>query len=122
MARPAKKIYRVSFYSQGKVVEIYARQIASSNLFGFVEVEELLFGEKSSILVDPSEESLRAEFENIKRSFIPMHAIIRMDEMEKDVNLKPRVVSLPSNAKGKKEKKSQSISSLYTPNNPFMPS
>ena len=53
-------------------------------MYGFVEVEELLFGEKSSLLVDPSEDRLKSEFADVKRTFLPMHAIIRIDEVEKE--------------------------------------
>ena len=42
-----------------------------------------MFGERSGILIDPSEEKLKNEFTGVKRSFIPMHTIIRIDEVEK---------------------------------------
>lgn len=78
-----KSTYRVTFHNQGKVYEIYARSVVSSSLFGFVEVEKLLFGEKSSLLVDPSEEHLKSEFAGVSRTYIPMHAVIRIDEVDK---------------------------------------
>jgi hypothetical protein len=34
--------------------------------------------------VDPAEEKLKSEFSSIKRSFIPLHSIIRIDEVEKE--------------------------------------
>lgn len=46
-------------------------------------MEEYVFGERSQLLVDPSEEKLKLEFAGVKRSYIPMHAIIRIDEVEK---------------------------------------
>ena len=70
--------------NQGEVYEIYARQIYQSDLYGFIEVEELVFGERSGVLVDPSEEKLKAEFEGVSRSYIPMHAIVRIDEVAKE--------------------------------------
>ena len=76
-------LYRVLFVNQDKVLEVYARQIYQSDLYGFIEVEELVFGEKSSVVVDPSEEKLRQEFQGVKRSYIPMHAIVRVDEVER---------------------------------------
>lgn len=76
-------LYRVLFVNQDKVLEVYARQIYQSDLYGFIEVEELVFGEKSSVVVDPSEEKLRQEFQGVKRSYIPMHAIVRIDEVER---------------------------------------
>ena len=75
--------YRVRFHNQGKVYEIYARAIHQSGLLGFVEVEKIVFGEKTALVVDPSEENLKAEFEGVARTYIPMHAIIRIDEVEK---------------------------------------
>lgn len=80
----AKKIiYKVIFMNQGKVYEIYAKHVSQGGIFGFVEVEELLFGEKSEVLIDPTEERLRNEFAGVDRTYIPMNAIIRIDEVEK---------------------------------------
>ena len=75
-------VYKVIFLNQDQVVEIYAREIFQSELYGFIEVETFLFGEKSQTIVDPTEEKLKAEFAGVKRSYIPMHAIIRIDEVE----------------------------------------
>ena len=79
-----KQIYKIIFLNQGKVYELYAREVYQGNLYGFVEVEELVFGEKSSLVVDPSEERLRSEFADVKRTFLPMHSVIRIDEVEKE--------------------------------------
>ena len=82
--RTSKQIYKVIFINQGKVFELYARDVYQGNLYGFVEIEELLFDEKPSLVVDPSAEKLRDEFAGVKRTFLPMHAIIRIDEVEKE--------------------------------------
>jgi hypothetical protein len=83
MAR-AKQIYKIIFHNQGKIYEIHAKQVNASNLLGFVEVEGLLFGATGSgVLVDPSEERLKAEFADVKRTYIPMQAVVRIDEVEK---------------------------------------
>jgi hypothetical protein len=42
-----------------------------------------VFNERSQVLVDPSEERLKTEFTGVRRSFIPMQAVIRIDEVEK---------------------------------------
>ena len=78
-----KRVYKVVFTNQGKVYEVYAKSVSQGALFGFIEVEDLLFGEKSSVVVDPSEESLQREFAGVERTYIPMHAILRIDEVEK---------------------------------------
>jgi hypothetical protein len=78
-----KNLYRVVFMSQGQVYEIYAREVGHGEMFGFIEVEQLVFGERSSLVVDPSEEKIKSEFENVKRTYLPMHSIIRIDEVDK---------------------------------------
>jgi len=78
-----KTLYRVVFMSQGQVYEIYAQEVGHGDMFGFIEVEQLVFGERSSLVVDPSEEKIKSEFENVKRTYLPMHSIIRIDEVDK---------------------------------------
>jgi hypothetical protein len=78
-----RRIYRVLFFQQGEVFELYARQVSQGNLFGFVELEELVFGQTSEVLVDPSQERLASEFKDVKRAYVPMHAVLRIDEVEK---------------------------------------
>ncbi len=79
----ARHLYKIIFFSQGKVYEIYARSISQGSLFGFIEVEELVFGERTTVVVDPSEEKIKSEFESVKRTYIPMHAVVRIDEVDK---------------------------------------
>ncbi len=78
-----KRLYKVIFMSQGQVYEIYARNVSHGELFGFVEVEKLVFGERTTVVVDPSEEKIKTEFENVRRTYLPMHSIIRIDEVDK---------------------------------------
>ena len=76
-------IFRIMFVNQGKVYEVYARKVTHGELFGFIEVEELVFGERSSVVLDPSEERIKGEFAGVKRTFLPMHSILRIDEVKK---------------------------------------
>ncbi len=80
----SEPIYKVIFFNQGQVYEIYARHVYQSDLMGFLEIEEFVFGERSQLIVDPAEERLKNEFSSITRSFVPMHSIIRIDEVEKE--------------------------------------
>ena len=77
-------LYKVIFYNQGQVYEIYAKEIYQSEMYGFIEVEGYVFGERSQMIVDPGEEKLKGEFANVNRSYIPMHSIVRIDEVEKE--------------------------------------
>ena len=79
-----ESLYKVVFMNQGQIYEIYARNVGHGALFGFVEVEELVFGERSSVVVDPSEEKIKSEFKGVKRTYLPMHAVMRIDEVDKE--------------------------------------
>jgi len=78
-----EKLYRVRFYSEDKIYEIYAQDVLQGELYGFVVLSELVFDNNTTIVVDPSEEKLKTEFSGVKQTIIPMHSIIRIDEVEK---------------------------------------
>jgi hypothetical protein len=79
-----KAVYRIVFHNQGKLYELHARHVSHGEMYGFVEVADLIFGERTAVVVDPSEERLKSEFEGVKRTFIPLHAVIRIDEVKKE--------------------------------------
>ena len=79
----AERIYKVVFLNQGDVYEVYAKSVAQGGMFGFVEVEGLSFGRGSGVVIDPSQERLETEFDGVERTYIPLHAIIRIDEVAK---------------------------------------
>ncbi len=77
-----ERIYKIVFNHQGEVIELFARSVVQGNLFGFIEMAELVFGARSAIVVDPSEDALKREFEGVERIHVPMHAVIRIDEVK----------------------------------------
>lgn len=78
------KLYKVTFLSQGKSIELHARHVASSALWGFTEVGELVFDPPGeSLVIDPTEERLRDEFTDTTMLHVPMHAIVRIEEVTK---------------------------------------
>ena len=79
----ASHIFKVLFVNQGKIYEVYARKVGHGGIFGFVEIEELVFGERSTVVVDPGEEKIKAEFAGVKRTYVPLHSILRIDEVRK---------------------------------------
>jgi hypothetical protein len=93
-----KRIYKVIFTSEGKIFEIYAKQVISGDLYGFVEVQGLLFGERTTLVLDPSEEQLKLEFNGVSKTYIPFHTIVRIDEVEKEGPGK--IIQLNSSEKG----------------------
>lgn len=79
----AESIYRITFVQQGELYEVYARQVSQGGLLGFVEVEEVLFGERSQVVLDPSEERLKKEFEGVERFYLPLHSVVRIDQVDR---------------------------------------
>ena len=79
----ASHIFRILFVNQGKVYEVYARKVNHGELFGFIEVEDLVFGERSSVVLDPSEERIKSEFNGVNGTFLPLHSVLRIDEVKK---------------------------------------
>jgi hypothetical protein len=90
-------LYKVIFYSQGKIYEVYARNIHQSGMFGFLEIENLVFGTRSSVVVDPSEEQIKSEFNGVNRTYIPLHSVIRIDEVEKEGKVKVTAAEAKAN-------------------------
>jgi len=79
-----KSIYKIQFHNNGQLYELYAHEVTQSNMYAFIEVADIIFGERSNLLVDPSEEKLKAEFGQVKRTYVPIQAVIRIDEVEKE--------------------------------------
>ena len=76
------QIFRVSFHNNGKVYQLHAEQVKQGDIYGFVEVDGLLFHEHTSLVIDPAEEKLKDEFHGVQSIQIPMHAVIRIDRVE----------------------------------------
>lgn len=86
--KESEPVYRVTFLNKGQLYEVYTRHVYQSELYGFIEIEDFVFDEKSQMVVDPTEEKLKNEFAGVKRSFIPMQAVMRIDEVEKEGSAK----------------------------------
>jgi hypothetical protein len=96
IAKAPKKLYRVRFLNEGRIFELYAREVGQGMLFGFVEIAGLVWGSKSEVIIDPGEQELRNEFNGVDRLHVPMHAMVRIDEVDKGGSAK--IIALPSAA------------------------
>jgi len=76
-------IFRISFINQGKVYQLHAENVFQGELYGFIEITDLLFNEHTALVIDPAEEKLKAEFSEVNRIMVPLHAVIRIDEVNK---------------------------------------
>lgn len=78
-----EKLYRIAFLNHGKVYELFCSGVCTSGLLGFIEVSGLLFSEKDSVVVDPTEERMRDEFDGVEVLHLPMHSVLRVEEVRK---------------------------------------
>lgn len=83
MLKKNSSVFRIKFRHHDQFIELYARGVSQSSLMAFVEISELIFDNNTDVLIDPAEEKLKAEFGGVKTSYLPIHAIIRIDEVEK---------------------------------------
>jgi hypothetical protein len=85
-------LYKVVFFNNSKVSELYARDVFSSEIYGFIYVAELVFDQNKSIVIDPAEDKLREEFENVNVLHLPVQSVIRIEEVKKKKSCKIREI------------------------------
>lgn len=111
MAKKNKPVFRIQFQQRDQLIELYARSVSQSSMMAFVEISDLIFDNKTDILIDPAEEKIKAEFGDVTSTYIPVHAIIRIDEVEKTGSNKIRPL-------GKMDAHGNSITPFPTPSSP----
>jgi len=79
----SKQLYRIAFLNHGKVYELFCRGVTSSGLWGFVEISDMVFDAADNMVVDPTEEKLRDEFQDVEVLHVPMHSVLRVEEVKK---------------------------------------
>lgn len=79
----AKPLYKIIFMNHGKVYELFAKRVSSSGLWGFIEVGELVFETGEGLVVDPTEEKMRQEFEGARVLHLPIQSVLRIEEVDK---------------------------------------
>ena len=94
-------LYRVQFISNGERYELYVREVSQGGLFGFVEIGDFVWDTHTSLVLDPSHEKLKSEFGDVTRTYVPMHNVLRIDEVKKQgtakiTQLSDKVTPFPS--------------------------
>lgn len=77
----SEPIYRIQFVNHNAIYEIYAKDISDGVLFGFIQVVNPIFGSHTQVVVDPAEERLKNEFDGVDTFYVPVHQVIRIDEV-----------------------------------------
>ena len=77
------------------------RELCQGSLFGFIEIGNFVWDTHTSLVLDPSHEKLKAEFADVTRTYVPMHSVLRIDEVNKQGTAKiselaDKVTAFPS--------------------------
>lgn len=104
-----KPLFRIQFISNGERYELFVREVCQGNMFGFIEIGDFVWDSHTSLVLDPSHEKLKAEFSGVLRTYVPMHSVLRIDEVNKQgaskiTQLSDKVMAFPT--------------PIYTPKNP----
>lgn len=108
MSAKPKTLYRIQFVNNGEHYELYVHEVSQSNLFGFIEIGDFVWDTHTSLVLDPSHEKLKSEFNNVNRTYIPLHSIIKIDEVKEQGTAKIKELS---------DKVTQFPGPIYTPKN-----
>lgn len=77
-----KKLYKILFMDEEKQVQtIHASKLNPSSFLGLVEISDIVFLDKSEIIISPDDGKLKGMFKNVERSYIPLNYIVRIDEV-----------------------------------------
>ena len=77
-------LYRVLFKQDDKIYETYAQYVSDESLVGFVEIEEFIFTDlplTQSTFEREDSDVLEKIFSGVKRCYIPVHLVLRIDEV-----------------------------------------
>ena len=91
-----RSYYRVTFQNEtGDVYQLCVRSVGTSDLYGMIEMSEFLFPQ-TGLVYNPGEERLRKEFANIRRTWTPYHAILRIDEVDETEGHQAKIIAFES--------------------------
>ncbi|NCP63481.1 MAG: DUF1820 family protein [Paraglaciecola sp.] len=96
-----KPLFRVQFVSNGERYDLFVREVCQGNMFGFVEIGDFVWDSHTSVVLDPSHEKLKAEFADVTHTYIPMHSVLRIDEVKKQgsskiTQLSDKIMAFPT--------------------------
>lgn len=101
-------LFRIQFIFNGERYELYVRELSQASMFGFIEIGDFVWDTHTDLVLDPSHEKLKSEFADITRTYIPMHNVLRIDEVKKQGLAKITALS---------DKVTQLPTPIYTPKN-----
>lgn len=104
-------MYKIQFVNGGERYELYVKELSSSQVFGFVEIADFVWDNHTELVLDPSHERLKDEYADVERSYIPMHNVLKIDQVKKQGSAKITAFSDKVNV----DKVTPLRSPIYTP-------
>ena len=95
MAKRDKTYFKITFTNDAELYQVCARRVASSDLYGLIEIGDFIFP-RNKLVYNPGEERIRREFEGIRRTWLPYHSIVRIDEVSDEREGEIKIVPLES--------------------------
>jgi hypothetical protein len=94
-------LFRIQFIANGERYELYVREVSQGSMFGFIEVGDFVWDTHTSLVLDPSHEKLKNEFADVTRTYVPIHNVLRIDEVKKQgtskiMSLSDKVTAFPT--------------------------
>ncbi len=99
--KPRNLYYRVTFSHEDELYQVCAREVSTSDLLGLIEIGDFIFPE-NKLVYNPGEERIKREFEGIHRTWVPYHAIVRIDEISDSRESEVKIVPFESGRKATK--------------------
>jgi hypothetical protein len=92
-----KRLYRINYITNADVYELYAQSVSSQDMLGFITLSDLLFEVNTQVVIDPVEERLKTEFEGVKTLHIPLHNVLKIEEVEQKQSCKIKALKAHNN-------------------------
>ena len=74
-------VYRVHFQTENRSYSLLTRSVRESELFGFIEISEIIFEDINRLIISPEDEALRKEFAKVESISIPHQYLRRIDRL-----------------------------------------
>ena len=81
MSANKNPIYRVYFQTEDRNYSLLTRSVRESELFGFIEISEIIFEDVNRLIISPEDEALRKEFAKVESISIPHQYLRRIDRL-----------------------------------------
>lgn len=86
-------LYRINYINNQEIYELYAQQVSTDELLGFISLHGLQFDLDSSVVIDPVEERLKAEFKDVETLHLPIQHVIKIESVKQKKSCKIKALS-----------------------------